>query len=415
MKRHLLLLLILTACVYVAPAAEPTLESLTQIYKKQVQAIEDQHMEALGRISAQYGADLNRAIEILKKEGDPDQALAGIAEKKRFEVELQGPSSVGEKLPTIIQKCQEKYRNAARTASVAKGKQFVALTDRYVRALDSLMRKLTADGKFQQAVKVKEEKAKVGFALADVETKLKAIDVGTNKATMMPVSLRRGLVLHYGFDVDEGERVTDKSGQGNHGNLKGAERVATGKYGAGCSLRGTAHIRVPDSDSIDLPETFTVILWRKFAASCDGSWLVSKSSFASNRRSYHVSHSCQKGVWDLATSQKGAYSSKHVANYRWNASVRTGEWKHVAVVYAANASKGERFKLYINTESIPSPSIKADGAGTPAKNDNPLLIGVPIQKSEGTFSNGLIDEVMIWNRALSEAEIKQVYRLTGGK
>jgi len=31
------------------------------------------------------------------------------------------------------------------------------------------------------------------------------------------------------------------------------------------------------------------------------------------------------------------------------------------------------------------------------------------------FLNGMLDEVMIWNRALSQAEVKQLYKLQGGK
>lgn len=397
MKRHLLLLLILTACVYVAPAAEPTLESLTQIYKKQVQAIEDQHMEALGRISAQYGADLNRAIEILKKEGDPDQALAGIAEKKRFEVELQGPSSVGEKLPTIIQKCQEKYRNAAKTASVAKGKQFVALTDRYVRALDSLMRKLTADGKFQQAVKVKEEKAKVGFALADVETKLKAIDVGTNKATMMPLSLRRGLLLHYGFDADGAGKVVDKSGKKNHGDVKGARWTKDGCIGGGLDFFQVkqfidlgSSILETRSPSHSMSITACVLPRRTSGVS----WLVSQYKMPPNPDRF--SFSMNNG--DLAYFKGG----KNICSS--GAGLASGKWQTVAVTKASNGT----ILLYLNGKKI--------GSGTcPGKyaDSNTRIGGRPDDTRYGL--DGKMDEVMIWNRVLSEDEIKQVHRLTKGE
>ena len=85
MKLSLLLLPIISACVSVTIAEEPTLESLQQVYQNQVEMIEAQHSNAQTRLLDDYGADLGKAIEVLKKEGDPYKALAGIAEKKRFD------------------------------------------------------------------------------------------------------------------------------------------------------------------------------------------------------------------------------------------------------------------------------------------------------------------------------------------
>ena len=93
--------------------------------------------------------------------------------------------------------------------------------------------------------------------------------------------------------------------------------------------------------------------------------------------------------------------------YAWgNASdgVRTGQWHHIVATWGANGGK-----LYNNAEEIASNSYAADD----------IIIGSP--NRDYTFMgghdwrclDGYLDEVAIYKRALTEEEVKELYR--GGK
>ena len=398
MRRNLILTFALSVAASTAIAAEPTLESLQQVYKNQVEVIKTQHSKATGRIIDDYGDDLDRAIEVLKREGDPDKALAGIAEKKRFEAENTVPSGTNEKLPIIIQKCQESYRDKARTASIEKAKRFLDLTNKYVGGLDSSMRRLTAGGEFEQAVRVKQEKERVGFALAEVETKLKVIDTGESKPVAvikLPSNLKRGLVLHYGFDKDEGDRVTDQSGSGNHGKAIGC-RWVEGRIGGGFSFSkdkqyidlGTSLLET-ESESHSMTIVFSLLPGKTKGVN----WLISqyRQPPSPSRFVFYI----HGEVLEYFRGGKRVRSKKKI---------RAQQWQTVAVT---KTSRG-LIRLYLDGEEVGSGEIPGAYA------DVNTTIGCK-RSDTSTIYSGLMDDVMIWNRALSTMEMRQLSRLTGGK
>src|SRR5258705_7433916 len=63
----------------------------------------------------------------------------------------------------------------------------------------------------------------------------------------------QGLVAAYGFDEGAATRVTDISGNGNHGTLENAAWTAGGKFGGALAFNGTnAKVSIPDAGSLDL-------------------------------------------------------------------------------------------------------------------------------------------------------------------
>ncbi len=78
-------------------------------------------------------------------------------------------------------------------------------------------------------------------------------------------------------------------------------------------------------------------------------------------------------------------------------------WYHIVVTY-----NGSVMEMYVN-------GVKADSKqyhDKIKKNSNPMLIGKSGFKE---YFYGLIDEVMIYDRALSAKEVKQLYKAQGGK
>jgi len=157
-------------------AQEPTLDSLKQTYETEVQKIRDQHEVKLKGLLDAYGRSLDRAIELLRKKGDPDPVLVASAEKTRFLRDRTVPNPPADDLPRTLQTIQARYHDAVKAAEVDRGKGFVDLTKQYVQALDRLMRSLTNDNKLDLALNVKTEKERMEFVLAEGESQLRAMD-----------------------------------------------------------------------------------------------------------------------------------------------------------------------------------------------------------------------------------------------
>ena len=87
-----------------------------------------------------------------------------------------------------------------------------------------------------------------------------------------------------------------------------------------------------------------------------------------------------------------------------NTILKDKEWYHVAFTFEGGVD-GLKTKLYIN-------GVKEASGGHPDEavlddNQSPLWIGRPDAVEDSAW-NGILDDVAIWNRALSEKEIQSV-------
>ncbi|MFT3743531.1 MAG: Ig-like domain repeat protein [Pyrinomonadaceae bacterium] len=78
-------------------------------------------------------------------------------------------------------------------------------------------------------------------------------------------------------------------------------------------------------------------------------------------------------------------------------------WTHIAMTY-----NGSSVQLYVNGVAAGTP---ASGSGNITNDGVPFYIG---GRGDGKFFNGLIDEVEVFDRALSLAEINSIYTADGG-
>jgi len=169
-----LTIILLLASMSVTHGAD--LDSLREAYETEVQKIRDGHENALSRLLDSYGASVDKAIEILRRQGDPDSVLVASEEQTRFGRERTVPNPSSDKLPRMLRDVQANYHEAVKSAEVEKGRRFVELTKRYLTAIDRLMRQHTNDNELDLALNTKQERERVAFVLADVESKLKAIE-----------------------------------------------------------------------------------------------------------------------------------------------------------------------------------------------------------------------------------------------
>jgi hypothetical protein len=198
-----------------------------------------------------------------------------------------------------------------------------------------------------------------------------------------------GLVGAWGFNEDSGTTVTDSSGNNNTGTIIGATRTTAGKYGSALSFNGTnARVRVNSSASLNVTTGLTLEAWVRPTAS-QSAWrtIVQKQSDA-----YFLNASNDNGP--LFPSGGGIFGG--VTTYvSASAANPINVWTHVALTY-----DGAMLRLYVNGTQVASQAR----TGNIQITSNPLWIGG--NNPYGEYFRGLIDEVRVYNRALTQAEIQ---------
>ena len=207
-------------------------------------------------------------------------------------------------------------------------------------------------------------------------------------------SLTEGLVGWWKFDETDGDVAYDSSGNGNEGNLTNGPTWVEGKIGGALSFDGVNdYVNFGVRDVFNLESKITVSLWIK-AFDYKYAQVISKSTLS--------------GVFTWAfkwrVSSERFYfriydpSGQFETFLRYNQNPPLNEWSNILFSYGDSNSN-----LYLNS------NLEAEGnfTATFTNQTNPLLLGGA--GSEMFF--GLIDDLRIYDRALSAFEVKALYEL----
>jgi hypothetical protein len=198
-----------------------------------------------------------------------------------------------------------------------------------------------------------------------------------------------GLVAAYGFDAGSGLSAVDVSGNANNGTLtNGPVWSAAGKFGGAISFDGVNDsVVVPDANSLDLTAGMTLEAWVN--PSVSGGWRTVLFKEQAADLVYGLYAFRETGV---ANGQVYVGGERGV-----NASAATplNVWTHLAVTY-----DGAMLRLFSNGAQV----AQLAQAGSIAVSTGVLRIGGNAIWSE--WFKGLIDEVRVYNRALTAAEIQ---------
>lgn len=185
-NRITLATVVLTALTTAADTDQPSLGDLKGKYGSEVSRICAEHSRGLKKLLNVYGISIGKAIETLKQEGDPDNVLLAIMERKRFDAKRTVPVTEDEKLPQVIKTCQSSYRDAVCEAGKERDANLAALTEQFIAALDRLMKALTVAEKLDLALNVKDEIRRSKLVLKNVQVLLLGKEV--RRWRSLPVS-----------------------------------------------------------------------------------------------------------------------------------------------------------------------------------------------------------------------------------
>jgi len=205
------------------------------------------------------------------------------------------------------------------------------------------------------------------------------------------------------LDEVSGKLVEDSSGNGNDGELMNDPKQAQGKFGNALELDGTDdYVLVGDSPSLDITEQITITAWAKHAAldvnDVDKIFHYRRAGTTGGMAAYQFRFGgtdAEKGKKLIFQTNTAAEGWKHA--FSESDTITDTSWHH----YAATASKG-KVVLYLDGEVIPS---EGDVASKFDDGDQGY-IGARVESKE--YFNGPLDEVGIFNIALTAAEIKNI-------
>jgi hypothetical protein len=210
----------------------------------------------------------------------------------------------------------------------------------------------------------------------------------------LPEALKRGLVLHYSFDRDEGVRVPDESGKENAGEVKGPKWTPKGKSGGACSFDGVDDYVVHSTRSLGPDGSpYSVSVWFKTTSIAPTTWFLLSGNSPS---------AYPRNAGDLFVTPEGSVhfgaNDRDQRVHSKNGAAAVDTWCHVVGV-----ANGKTRRLYVNGQ-LADVNL---GQANDAQWHTDRLIGT--RALPETFFSGLIDEVMIFDRALSDNEARQLY------
>ena len=202
-----------------------------------------------------------------------------------------------------------------------------------------------------------------------------------------------GLVAAYSFDNNGGTPL-DYSGNGYYGSALNAVTVPQGRFGSAMSFNGTnAWVSVGSKALLALSTGMTLEAWVYPTAAMSGlDTVVMKEQLATATTPGTATYLLAAN--NSANQPMSAVWNGSEATVNGNTQIPPNQWTHLASTY-----DGQYQSLYVNgvlVETLPQTGPIATSTGSLRIGGNSIW---------GGYFQGYIDEVRIYNRALSNAQI----------
>ena len=214
-----------------------------------------------------------------------------------------------------------------------------------------------------------------------------------------------GLVSWWKFDEGNGTTAADSSGNGNTMNLVNGVSWVAGKSGGAISANGTNQYATAPGINLSGTSTVTVAFWanRTYSTTTESVMLESSTNYNNSTTGF--------GFFPDDTVCKGIQAAVH-GNVGYSTNCYTqptsGVWHHLAIIYDKTQVASAQTAFYIDGV-LQTPTSNHDTAqNTNAFGNNPIYL---FSRAGSQFFNaGEMDDLRIYNRALSANEIQQLYQ-----
>ena len=228
------------------------------------------------------------------------------------------------------------------------------------------------------------------------------------KSSALPADLRQNLILYYDFDTEPfAGQIADKSAHRNDGVVVNVQFVKNGHQGGAANFGlNKSYITVPNKDELN-PPLLTLAAWIKTSYS---DWVWRRIFDKGTGKGYDLT---------MGGDDKGNPKWRgHVgleAGPTWAGSgqpVTDGQWHHVVGTF-----DGVESRIYVDARLVGKPQMWNNHLpSTPynltigANRSNP---NAALGEVDASF-NGMMDDMMMFNRALSADEVQALFKSQGG-
>jgi hypothetical protein len=227
-----------------------------------------------------------------------------------------------------------------------------------------------------------------------------ARDAAGNSTTSAPVTVTvsntgpppgsTGLVAAYNFNAGSGTTLADVSGNANNGTIANGTWSTAGHAGGALSFNGTSSaVTIPDSASLTLSAGMTLEAWVN-ASALGTTWrtaVMKEQPPADLTVALYANTDTTRPSGHVFTSAESILKG--------TAALSVNTWTHLATTY-----DGTTLRLYVNGTQV---ATKATTGSISTVSGNVKIGGNAIW---GEWFQGLIDDVRIYNRGLSAAEVQ---------
>lgn len=217
-------------------------------------------------------------------------------------------------------------------------------------------------------------------------------------ANFSAININDGLVAYYPSNGN----ANDESGNGNHGTVNGATPT-TDRFGNANSayyFDGVDdNIEVLNSSLLN-PQNISISVWVKIPSTAPFNTImdiVSKDGECDERQYLVLKSDIEKFRVHVGVN------SSNFCYYDGTTTPKRDIWYHIVQTYDGNS-----LKLYVNNQYEGNPSC--DGLSDIMQTDQPIRVGGGA--NDGCYQywfNGSIDDIRIYNRALTASEIASLY------
>ena len=198
-----------------------------------------------------------------------------------------------------------------------------------------------------------------------------------------------GLVAYWPFDEGKGKEAIDVTDNGHDGEFNDDPKWVEGKFGTALEFDGEDdHVIVADDPAFAIEENITLMAWFSPNDSLTGHRLMSK-----NNSIFVIFDFGNKDSIDFLVKPNNTFAESTTTDWK------VGEWYHFAGTF-----DGKTMKVYINGK------LEGDAANNVAiaPSNLELWIGGDDLGNATDHFPGKIDEVRLYEKTLSEADIQKV-------
>ena len=212
------------------------------------------------------------------------------------------------------------------------------------------------------------------------------------------------LVAYWKFDEGGGSVAYDSSGN-NHGTIYGAIWTSGQNSGA-LSFDGVNdYVEVSDDPSLDITNEITIGAWVKISNLDTEYFIVSKQPSTCERitpfdlpGNYEFSVMPFHGYLRLRHQHRIGINNANISTYTSTSGITPGVWHHVVV----SLVEGGNVNFMIDGSPV---GILRQFGRFYSINNEPIRIGT--RKDNYSYFNGIIDDIFVYDRALSGNEIRK--------